>query len=151
MPRRRVFLTNSAVQRMRERRTKRQRSPNRAEALEAKRSTATTTGTAPEATESSASDELPKTVSTAGRILRALGIPALELANLIGVHVSYVDEMLKGTSGKSPIASGHPAWVALSALVSDRLATLMGVREELQGKLELDKKRALERIRRATK
>ena len=145
MPRRRVFLTNSAVQRMRERRSKRQRSPKPAPSVSAVR------GDAPEATESSASDELPKTTSTAGRILRALGIPAPELANLIGVHVSYVDEMLKGTSGKSPIASGHPAWVALSALVSDRLATLMGVREELQGKLDLDKKRALERIRRATK
>lgn len=148
MPRRRVFLTNSAVQRMRERRTRRGNAkPNAAPAC----STTATLGPSPEATESSASDELPKTTSTAGRILRALGIPAPELANLIGVHVSYVEEMLKGTSGKSPIASGHPAWVALSTLVSDRLATLMGVREELQGKLELDKKRALERIRRATK
>ena len=150
MPRRKVFLTNNALQRMRERRAKRARSkPPTSAAKGAGRSTTMTCGAAPEVSASSVSDELPRTVSTAGRILRALDLTANQVADRIGVHVSYVEEMLKGTSGKSPVASGHPAWVALNAYVSDRLAVLMGVREELQGKLELDKKRVLARVERS--
>jgi hypothetical protein len=81
------------------------------------------------------------------RILSALNVTPKQFAKRHGFSYKKEVEPLLGVEGAGQGESQYePIWVVLRGEVDDRIAELMVARVEMDGKLELDRKRRMKRF-----
>lgn len=78
----------------------------------------------------------------------ALDMLPLELAEAIGVPYQDVQDIWTGGRSDLIAVDEDPAMLALVAYVNKRIAALLGIREELQRKINLDRHERAEQRRR---